>query len=119
MTLLMDLAVPPSRLPLALTALRRDKPRRWSGLTGVRSARRRFGLFRVFFPVVPVHHRPNTFGDEQLRRIGRPADRRFDIHAFRGVEFREHVIREVSPGITAPDSHPHPCKFLCPERPDD
>src|SRR5687767_8367321 len=109
-----------------------------AGLKALRyEARRRFGLFRVFFTrgsapipgsvargvpcaplrsvaVISVHHRSNTLGDEQLGGVGCPTDRLGDRRALVRVELRCHVIREIAPVISATDPDPQPCKFFRP-----
>ena len=45
-------------------------------------------------------------------RAGTDHDERQPLRPLLRVELREHVIREIAPGISAPDSHPQPCKVF-------
>src|SRR5688572_18772185 len=80
-----------------------------------------FPVFLLFFPVSvvlpiePVHHRADALGDEQLDGVRRAAHRLGHDRPLVRIERRQHVIREVPPGIAAPDTDPHPCEFPGPE----
>src|SRR5262245_565506 len=62
--------------------------------------------------VETVHHRLDPRRDEHLRRICRPRRHALDVRGFILVEPRQHVIREIAPGVAATHADSEPGKLV-------
>src|SRR5687767_12445928 len=65
--------------------------------------------------VVHVHHFRDAFRGKHLGGIRRPRDERFEIGLFAALEPCEHVVGQIAPAVSAPDSQPKPGEFRGPQ----
>src|SRR6186713_2846300 len=62
-----------------------------------------------------VHHFRDAFRGKHLGGIRRPRNERFEIGLFAALEPCEHVVGQIAPAISAPDSQPKPGEFRGPQ----
>src|SRR5678809_1292946 len=69
--------------------------------------------------VIHVHHFRDAFRGKHLGGIRRPRDERFELGLFTSLEPCEHVIGQIPPAVSAPDSQPKPGEIRGPQSLDD
>src|SRR5262245_38608441 len=85
-----------------------------SALRALAQGKESINVGRFCVRVKHVHHVRDAIRSEHLRRIGCTTDERLEIGVFAFLELREHVVGQVSPAVTAPDSQPKPGEFRGP-----